>query len=236
MTPSISPSPRTWTLRFKHHRSTIILHVDPLQKFPLVRLELLKAIQQTSQNGQLNNVDIPNDSNEILLAKLVDNNNLRAGWEQMEREEEDLFNGEDVRGKGKAKASAKSTSRSTMKDCPQGAGLRDGSIVAFKFKSESQAEGQDTLDGESLVGEPEVWDVVAPSMEETYGDQDEATDVKLRWRVYISYLELGCGIAGHAAVRSTRTQLDWTYAAELKDAACFDQNHISFVHHARTAR
>nr|POE92365.1 hypothetical protein CFP56_70436 [Quercus suber] len=178
MTPSISISPRTWTLRFKHHRSTIILHVDPLQKFPLVRAELLKAIQQTNVGGQLNGVDVPSDCDAILLAKLKDNNNLRSGWEQLEKNDEDLFADDDMKGKGKAKAPAKSSNKSAVRDCPQGAGLRDGSMVAFKFKSEAQAEGNGILDDEPFLSEPETWDVVIPSMEETYGDQDEGVDAR----------------------------------------------------------
>lgn len=174
MTPSISINPRTWTLRFKHQRSTILLHVDPLQSLPSVRAELLKAIQQAHPGGKFDGSDIPTSEDEVLLARPADSNNLKAGWEQLGKNDTDLFSDDE---KGKGKGAVKSKSRNAVEDCPQGAGLKDGGIVAFKFKSELQVRASN-LDGDTLVGEPEKWDVVVPSMEETYGDEDAEMDAR----------------------------------------------------------
>lgn len=192
MTPSILPSPRTWILHFKHHRTTILLHVDALQKLSSVRTELLAALYATNPNGTLNGHQIPDSESEVLLARPRDQNDLSAGWETIgeDDEEESFVPEEDKKGKGKAAAgSAKGRpSKDKITDCPQGAGLRDGGIVAFKFRSEMEAarkdedEGIDVegdeekLDGETLVGEPpsEAWDVVVPTMEETYGEEGAA--------------------------------------------------------------
>ena len=69
--------------------------------------------------------------------------------------------------------------------------MRDGGVVAFRFRSEKDAEAanrdegvedmEEKLDGETLVGDPvaERWDVVVPSMEETYGDAEEDVEVPL---------------------------------------------------------
>ncbi|KXL50336.1 hypothetical protein M433DRAFT_28959, partial [Acidomyces richmondensis BFW] len=182
------PNSRTWTLHFKHHRTTILLHVDPLQKLSSIRAELLKAIQQTSRDGKLNGHNIPSTESDVLLAKPKDAIDLSQGWEPLA--ENDIFSGNEKSGKGKGKITITSASNRTSKDklldCPQGAGLRDGGVVAFKFRSEQEAQMQDAkdeaidvdeddkLDGETLVGEPsmETWDVVVPSLEDAYGEQE----------------------------------------------------------------
>lgn len=196
MTPSIRPNSRTWTLRFKHHRTTVLLHVDPLQKLSSVRSELLQAVQQTHPDGTLNGHAIPETETDILLARPTDINDLSAGWELLERDD-DLDNAleeqSSSKGKGKAGASKAKTSKDKLTDCPQGAGLRDGGVVAFKFRGQTELEDKERdegidveedekLDGETLVGDPaaEKWDVVVPSMEETYGDgEGEGEDEEL---------------------------------------------------------
>ncbi|KAH9828044.1 hypothetical protein Tdes44962_MAKER02594 [Teratosphaeria destructans] len=188
MTPSIKPTSKTWTVRFKHHRTTVLLHVDPLQKLSSVRAELLKAVQQTCPNGKLDGHTIPTNEADILLARPSDINNLSLGWDPLQHDPDlDAALTEADTGKGKGKASVSAapgkSGKSQVTDSVQGAGLRDGGVVAFKFRSEGDGgaqavdegvdvEDEDRLDGETLVGEPvtERWDVVVPSMEEIYGD------------------------------------------------------------------
>jgi hypothetical protein len=87
-------------------------------------------------------------------------------------------------GKGKetAAVAAKHASARSVNDCPQGAGLRDGGAVAFRFRlKEEKARRQRLMDGELDVDEiakegmgidDSEWDVIVPTMEETYGDED----------------------------------------------------------------
>ncbi|KAK4552947.1 hypothetical protein LTR86_010079 [Recurvomyces mirabilis] len=182
-----APTPQTWTLRLKHSRTTILLHISPLQPFASVRTELLKALHQTTSSGILNGHQIPEHESEILLARPVDSNDLSLGWETLEAEKqgEDGVMAEvlkeDKKGKGKAGAvvGAAKSGGNKATDCPQGAGLRDGGVLAFKFRSEVDVEeskgreGGDAaidIDAEILNGnKAEQWDVVVPSMEETYG-------------------------------------------------------------------
>ncbi|KAK5122583.1 hypothetical protein LTR85_003846 [Meristemomyces frigidus] len=194
MTPAIKLTSTTWTLRFKHHRSTVLLHVDPLQSLSSVRAELLKAVLQTRPDGTLNGHAIPDSEADVLLARPADINDLSLGWEPLDRDDDlaDALEEEKSSSKGKGKAGASKTKAATITDCPQGAGLRDGGVVAFKFKSQQarvegdavidiDEEGWEKLDEETLVGKPvpEKWDVVVPTLEETYredgeeGDEDE---------------------------------------------------------------
>lgn len=192
----ITPNARTWTLRLKHHKTTLLLHVDPIQKLSSLRAELLSALHQTNPSGNLDGHKIPQNADEIVLAKPVDANDLSLGWERLEMK--GMFGAEqEESGKGKGKAAASVTSTpgagakakagasGKMTDCPQGSGLRDGGIVAFRFKSEE--DGSDEANGNGAEAEdedievaeedkrgvaPERWDVVVPTIEETYAEED----------------------------------------------------------------
>jgi hypothetical protein len=158
------PTPHTWTLRFKHNRSTIFLEVDPLQRLSSVRAELLQAIKETNPTGKLNGQDIPSNSEDIILGRAVDRNNLKLGFHAIENDASEP----DLKGKGKAAATGNGKSKavgSDLKDCPQGAELKNADVVAFKFKTGKEDEDVDELQAEQ-------WDVVVPTMEDTYGDED----------------------------------------------------------------
>lgn len=68
-------------------------------------------------------------------------------------------------GRKAGKASGKGKVRD---DCPMGVGLKDGAVLAYKFRS-------DVVDGDEELGikdeGDEVWDVVLPSYEE--GPEEE---------------------------------------------------------------
>ncbi|KAK5165789.1 uncharacterized protein LTR77_008712 [Saxophila tyrrhenica] len=176
-------NPRTWTLRFKSHRTTILLHIDPIQTFPSVKRDLLEALTQTNPSGTFNGHQIPQNSEAIVLGKPVDINDLTRGWETIQTSGS---GDSESSGKGKGKAGsatpAKASGKNQVQDCPQGAGLRDGGIVAFKFRGQDESERADRTQGEDedeivvakedqINKEGEQWDVVVPTLEETYGDQ-----------------------------------------------------------------
>ena len=190
--PPINPNARTWTLRLKHHRTTILLHADPIQKLSSLRAELLNALHQTNPPGMLDGYQIPQNADDIILARPVDINDLSAGWERLESKTpfEDA-NGNAGEGKGKGKAAAVMTTPGSgagakgkggkdakMTDCPQGVGLRDGGVLAFRFRSEDEAG----TSGRREVGDDEFevleedraekWDVVVPTIEDTYAEED----------------------------------------------------------------
>jgi len=196
--PNSDPPPRTWCLRFKLNRTTVVLHIDALQTLASVRSELLSALQAThpdnvfkgtTREGTPVSYPLPATPEDIALAKQTDPNDPNGGWEAIGDDlEEGLIFDEDVSGKGKGKASAKPAARksggsASVNDCPQGAGLKDGSVVAFRFRlPEEKARRQRLIEGSLDVdeiardgmGDDADWDVVMPSMEETYGEEDAA--------------------------------------------------------------
>ncbi|KAF2720926.1 hypothetical protein K431DRAFT_248358 [Polychaeton citri CBS 116435] len=184
---SITPSARTWTLRFKNHRSTVLLHCEPLQRLGSIKEDLLKAIQQSHPDGTINGLQIPDSAEAIMLARPIDVSDLSLGWEPLEKtNNDDFFGDEPVSGKGKGKATAsksKSKGKENTKDSPESLGLKDGGVVAFKFSTAADhSVGTTELDDEDTVlvqndGDGETWDVVVPTMAETYGE-DEGLDAE----------------------------------------------------------
>lgn len=184
------PNPRTWTLRFKLHRTTILLHSDPQQRLSLLRAELLTALQTTHPHGFVEGkggttYGIPESYEDIILAKLRDPNDVRSGWERLIKPNDFGFEDEGVsaKGKGKAGAAAKSAGLGAVSECPQGVGLRDGAVVAFRFVTEAEKEkraagdaADEDVDEIAKKGldleEAEVWDVEIPTIESTYGEED----------------------------------------------------------------
>lgn len=166
--PRTQPTPRTWTLRFKHHRTTILLEVDPFQPLSEVRADLLDALNETNPSGELNGKKIPKNPDDIQLGRAVDRNNLNLGYVTIGKGDESA----EPSGKGKGKSAAGGGSKSDagkIKDCPEGSGIKKSDVVAFKFKS---ADEDVEEDGEGV----EKWDVKVPTMEETYGDEDAQQD------------------------------------------------------------
>lgn len=194
--PLTNPTSQTWTLRLKSSRTTVLLHVSPTHSWTAIKTELLHALRLTNPDGLLNGNTIPDSPEDVLLAKAIDANKLELGWTSLEPEDqddndEDMFgeDEEEPQGKGKGKAKAGRPKAGAFKECPQGAGLRDGAAVAFKFRgaktqSSTAATGLgldegfvDDEDNENSLqqtprrpgGASSEWDVVLPQYEDVYG-------------------------------------------------------------------
>ncbi|PNS13913.1 hypothetical protein CAC42_1404 [Sphaceloma murrayae] len=137
-------TPQTWTLLFKYQTSTILLHAARDQTFTSLKSDLLSALRATSRDDHFAGLPIPSDPSEVHLGKPLDAADLSKGWETVEPTEEDeemeeaMEQLDGARGKGKGRAAKKSSGL----DCPAGAGLRDGSVLAFRFGMDSEWEVQ----------------------------------------------------------------------------------------------
>ncbi|KAF1351209.1 hypothetical protein BDV97DRAFT_398162 [Delphinella strobiligena] len=184
--PLVNPTSSTWTLRLKNIKTTIYLHVDRLTPFVNIKQELLHALKATNPSGLLHGNTIPDSPDDVLFARAVDPNNLEAGWQSVEPEDQEedveaLFDQEEeeaVRGKGKGKAKV-GASRGVFRECPHGAGLRDNAALAFRFRGSTPVEKAPGVGlglDEGFVDEEEekvpghgVWDVELPKYEDVYG-------------------------------------------------------------------
>lgn len=171
MSTSTAPSPLTWTVRLKHHKTTVLLHCDPLQTFRSIKTALLAALNETNPDGTLNNRFLPSSPNEIILGRPVDLNNPEEGFllGEWEKARGGLDAGEsEGAGKGKGKRKSIAGEGTGAKDCLKGAGLRDGAVLAFKWGGKDEEDEEDD-DVEMRLGEKENWDVIIPAYEDAYG-------------------------------------------------------------------
>lgn len=144
-----------WTLRFKQHKTTIVLFVQQSQPFDSIKRDLLDAIK--ARNIQdINGNALPSDPEDIELGVPIDKNDTSKGWVPLKIPE--IEDG-DKKGKGVKKGSVLNAS-------PLGAGLKDGAMLAFRF---AKGDGEDGME----VDEDEEWDVIMPNYDDEAGSQSQ---------------------------------------------------------------
>lgn len=127
--------------------------MEQTQSFTYIKSDLLDALRKCG-HSELNGQPIPTDPEDVIFGVPVDRNDIAKGWVDLEIPA--MENGDDSedtkKGRGKD---------SVLNGNPLGAGLKDGSMLAFKFKSEDaemDGDGSEVVDGN--------WDVTIPSYEE----------------------------------------------------------------------
>ncbi|KAF2792835.1 hypothetical protein K505DRAFT_325891 [Melanomma pulvis-pyrius CBS 109.77] len=196
-TTSTRPSPLTWTLRLKSHKTTVLLHTDPLTTFSTIKAQLYAALQETSLRDPSTgaSISLPTSPSDIQLGRPRNANDPSRGFVLGEWEEGYGGGGEDdsgeeddggVKGKGKAPAATTTRIRPSkkdssvklqVKDCPKGAGLRDNAVLAFRWVGEGMWDGEageeDEDEDEGNAGRRNMWGVRIASYEDSYGVEVE---------------------------------------------------------------
>lgn len=144
--PSKAPNPQQWTLRFKQHKTTVLLFVNQSQSFTSIKQELLDSLKATGIADIGGNL-LPADPEAIVFGVPIDMNDTDKGWVPLEIPE---VSDTDTKGKGVKKGSV-------LNQSPLGAGLKDGAMLAFKFKD---PDSQDIMDLD------DEWDVVLPAYDD----------------------------------------------------------------------
>ncbi|KAI4208261.1 MAG: hypothetical protein LQ346_000141 [Caloplaca aetnensis] len=142
-----TPTPQHISLRFKKHKITVLLFVSPHDTFTTVKSNLLDAIISTGV-PHINGDSLPANPEDVILGVLIDNNDPSQGWVDLE-----IPGPEDDGGKKTKKANV-------LNATPSGAGLKDGMVLAFKFRPKDAVDSTDVDNNE--------WDVVMPA----YDDED----------------------------------------------------------------
>lgn len=177
-----TPSPQTWTLRLKSRKTTVILHVDPLQTFSSIKSQLYEALKETGlkdpESGE--SIPLPDLPSDIQLGRPVDIHDAQQGfqlgeWETTTEESEEHGG----KGKGKAKAGTQSSGGaaagvSNVKECPKGAGLKDGAVLAFRWASDGIWDGSEDDVDQDIGDGSNMWGVKLASFEDAYGVNNEA--------------------------------------------------------------
>ena len=171
---TIEPSPQTWTLRLKARKTTVLLHVDPLHTFTAIKIQLYDVLKETDirDSKTKGNLSLPESPEDIQFGRPIDINDPQQGFQPGEWELPAYESEEDnVKSKGKAKANNKA--RSGIADCPKGAGLKDGAVLAFRWAGDGVWEGGED---EVLEHESKMWGVELASFADAYGVENQ-TDV-----------------------------------------------------------
>ncbi|KAI9850019.1 MAG: hypothetical protein M1838_006192 [Thelocarpon superellum] len=151
-------SPLDWNIRFKRGKLTILLDLDCNRPLATVKAEVLKALHARYPSGQLDGITIPTEPADIIFGKPVDSKDLSQGWTTLEAVD---LNGDGKAGKSRAAAKVNGL------DSLQGAGVKDKSFVAFRFKGETEARAAAS---DELADEAEPFDVVIPTYDDEYDE------------------------------------------------------------------
>lgn len=132
--------------------------MEETQSFTSIKSDLLWALRKCGHTA-LNGQPIPTDPEEVIFGVPVDKNDIAKGWVGLDipatETEDEVGNTTKVGGKD-----------SMVNGSPLGAGLKDGAMLAFKFKGEDTKMG-----GEDSELDDSSWDVVIPSYEEESASQ-----------------------------------------------------------------
>lgn len=121
--------------------------MDQSQSFTSIKQDLLEAILSTGLS-ELNGHPLPSDPDDVILGVPIDKNDPDRGWV-------DIHIPEAKEDEEEAHKSKKVKRDSVVNSSPLGAGLKDGSMVAFRFKRDEEDDLTD-----------EGFDVVMPVYEE----------------------------------------------------------------------
>ncbi|KAL8808207.1 MAG: hypothetical protein Q9182_000271 [Xanthomendoza sp. 2 TL-2023] len=149
---SEKPSPQHWTLRFKCHKTTILLLVSPHDSLSSIKEKLLQAIIAT-QVVEINGQPLPSDPDHVIFGVPADTNEPDGSWIELEIPEPE----DDNRKKGSKKSGV-------LNATPMGAGLKDGSVLAFRFHDEA-------TDADDLGMDKKTWTVIMPTFDDEDGSQ-----------------------------------------------------------------
>ena len=144
-----------WTLRFKQHKTTVLLFAQQSQSLDLIKRDLLDAIRARGIED-INGNALPSDPEDIEFGVPRDKYDISKGWVPLKIPEV-----EDGDKKGKGKGVKKD---SVLNGSPLGAGLKDGAMLAFRFTKGPAEDGMDVDD---------EWDVIIPSYDDEVGSQGQ---------------------------------------------------------------
>lgn len=124
------PTPEHITLLLKNHKQTVLLSVMPTTPFAEIRSLLLAALQSRNITS-IDGVPLPDEPEEIEFGVLRNKRNPAEGWVPLDVKEMEVG---DARG-GKRKVGGK---QSVLNESPAGASLGDGSMLAFRFRTQGE--------------------------------------------------------------------------------------------------
>jgi hypothetical protein len=149
------PDPLSWTLRFKKHKTTVLLMLPAQESIPSAKEKLHNALKARNIR-EVNGDPVPEHPADIELGIPIDRNEPEKGWVRLDRQTGEAED-EGTNGAGRPK-------KRSLADSLQGADIRDGQAIAFRFKRAPGGVGEVADSDEDF--EDLGWDVVLPSLDD----------------------------------------------------------------------
>lgn len=161
------PQPSHITLLLRHHKSTTLLSVSPIQSFESIKDLLLAALKARNISSLHNDSDpadptpLPSSAADLEFGVLIDKKDASKGWTLLTPE----------LAAASSSTKKKPASKTADANSPAGAGLADGGWLAYRVRKAPAAEGDEAKldengDVDVEMEEDPGWDVVLPSFED----------------------------------------------------------------------
>jgi hypothetical protein len=139
-------TPEHITLLLKNHKQTVLLSVIPTTPFNEIK-SLLLAVLKSRNITSLDGIPISDEAEDIEFGVLRNKKNPVEGWVPLNIKEMEV---------GDAKGNKS----------PAGASLVDGSMLAFRFRTESKRDAPEDEDDEMEIEDDPGWNVILPSYDD----------------------------------------------------------------------
>lgn len=176
--PKFEPSPKSWTIRFKHRKLTVFVHADPLHTLSTLKNELFKAIRETRPDGKLCDKPIPTSPELIYFAKPIDPEDWKQGWTRLEDPglealgiDGDLDGAASTKSAGRSRWKGKGKVSDVTAESIKSLGLRDNSVLAFKWKLSEDADF--ASDDAMTIEDEDDWDLDFITYEDLFAEEEE---------------------------------------------------------------
>jgi hypothetical protein len=148
--------PLSWTLRFKKHKTTVLLVLPSTESIQSTKGKLLAAVKARGVK-EINGDPVPDDPSEIEFGVPVDRNELEKGWTRLDTEGSEFISGDAPHA---SSARRKHKPNITLRS----ADIKDGQPIAFRFRNSVEMdENRDELE---LELEDPGWDVIIPTLDD----------------------------------------------------------------------
>jgi hypothetical protein len=151
-------TPEHITLLLKNHKQTVLLSVIPTTPFNEIK-SLLLAVLKSRNITSLDGIPISDEAEDIEFGVLRNKKNPVEGWVPLNIKEMEVG---DAKG-NKRKVGGK---KSVLNESPAGASLVDGSMLAFRFRTESKRDAPEDEDDEMEIEDDPGGNVILPSYDD----------------------------------------------------------------------
>lgn len=144
-------------MKFKSHKTTVVLHIDPLQSIQSIKEELLRVLTETQPQSLHSGTEMPTNASSISLAKPIEGHDPSSGWTELFDADGNITTGNEPLSK---KRKVNDGGVKIQDQCMKTAGIKDGATLAYRFDDGTAAGLEDDRG----------WTVAVPNPDEGLSD------------------------------------------------------------------